>query len=98
MDEAFGMDAIGGIENDLAPFEHERGLVVVDHGRGEQAQPGVAVFLVVPAEESLRKSAAVLNAPEAIRQTPVDISWCGNWLSEYGLLLETCCELRLGNA
>ena len=61
MDEAFGMDAIGGIENYLAPFEDERGLVVVDHGRGEQAQPGVAVFLVVPAEKSLRKSAAVLR-------------------------------------
>ena len=68
MDEAFGMDAIGGIENDLAPFEDERGLVVVDHGRGEQAQPGVAVFLVVPAEKSLRKSAAVLNARKAIRE------------------------------
>ena len=56
MDEAFGMDAIGGIEHDLAPFEDERGLVVVDHGRGEQAQPGVAVFFVVPAEKSLEKA------------------------------------------
>jgi len=34
-DEAFGVDAIGGIENGLALFEDERGLVVVDHGRGE---------------------------------------------------------------
>ena len=56
MDEAFGMDAIGGIENGLAPFEEERGLLVVHHGRGEQAQPGATVFLVVPAEKSLRKS------------------------------------------
>ena len=32
-DEAFGVDAIGGIENGLALFEDERGLVVVDHGR-----------------------------------------------------------------
>jgi hypothetical protein len=29
------VDAIGGIENGLALFEDERGLVVVDHGRGE---------------------------------------------------------------
>src|ERR1022692_3017102 len=64
--EAFGVDAIGGIENGLTLFEDERGLVVVNHGRGEQAQPGVAVFLVVPAEKSLRKSATVLNAPEAV--------------------------------
>ena len=34
-DEAFGVDAIGGIENGLALFKDERGLVVVDHGRGE---------------------------------------------------------------
>jgi len=34
-DEAFGMDAIGGIENGLTLFEDERGLVVVDHGRRE---------------------------------------------------------------
>ena len=64
--EAFGVDAIGGIENSLTLFEDERGLVVVDHGRREQAQPGVAMFLVVPAEKSLRKSAAVLNAAETV--------------------------------
>src|SRR5207245_9725887 len=34
----------------------------------EQRQAGVAMFLVVPAEESLRKSAAVLNTPEAVRE------------------------------
>ena len=36
-DEAFGMDVIGGIENGLALFEDERGLVVVDHRRCQQA-------------------------------------------------------------
>src|ERR1039457_6231106 len=66
--EAFGVDAIGGIENGFGPVEDEGGLGVGDHGRGEQAQPGVAVFLVVPAEKSLRKSAAVLNASETIRE------------------------------
>ena len=68
VDEAFGMDAIGGIENGLALFEDERGLVVVDHGRREQAQPGVTMFLVVPTKKSLRKSPAILNAPEAVRE------------------------------
>src|SRR5208283_1062699 len=68
VDEAFGMDAIGGIENGLALFEDERSLVVVDHSRSEQAQPGVAMFFVVPAEKSLRKSATVLNAPKAVRK------------------------------
>jgi hypothetical protein len=67
-DEAFGVDAIGGIENGLALFEDARGLVVVDHGRGEQAQPGVAVFFVVLAEKSLRESAGVLQASEAVRE------------------------------
>jgi hypothetical protein len=68
VDEAFGMDAIGGIEHGLALFENERGLVVVHHGWGEQAQPGMAVFLVVPAEKSLRKSPAILNTAETIRK------------------------------
>ena len=60
------MDAIGGIENSLALFEDERGLVVVDHGRREQRQAGVAMFFVVPAKESLTERTAVLNAPEAV--------------------------------
>jgi hypothetical protein len=68
VDEAFGMDAIGGIENDLALFEDERGLVVVHHRRREQPQAGVSMFLVVPAEKSLRESATVLNAPETVRE------------------------------
>ena len=68
MDEAFGMDAVGGIENGLALFEDERGLVVVDHCRCEQAQPRVTMFLVVPTKKSLRKSSAILNAPEAVRE------------------------------
>jgi hypothetical protein len=67
-DEALGVDTIGGVENGLALFEDERGLIVVDHGRGEQAQPRLAVFFVVPVEKSLRKSPAILNAAEAIRK------------------------------
>ena len=53
VDEAFGVDAIGGIENGLALFPDQRGLVVVDHGRGDHADSGVAMFIVVPGEECL---------------------------------------------
>jgi hypothetical protein len=35
VDEAFGMGAIGRIENSLMLFEDERGLVVVDRGRDQ---------------------------------------------------------------
>jgi hypothetical protein len=52
----------------LGLFEDERGLVVVDHGRCEQAQPGVTMFLVVPTKKSLRKSPAILKASEAVRE------------------------------
>jgi len=61
----------------FALFENERGLVVVHYGRGEQAQPGMAVFLVVPAEKSLRKSPAILNTAETIRKLRSIFSWYG---------------------
>ena len=39
MDEAFEMDAIGGIENGLALFEDGRGLMVVDHAGVSKPSP-----------------------------------------------------------
>ena len=77
MDEAFGMDAISDIENGLALFENERGLVVVDHGRGEQPRPGVTVLVVVPPKKTLTESATVLDAPESGPGTPADTSGFG---------------------
>ena len=68
MDEAFGMRLISRVENGLALFEDERGLLVVNHGRCEQRQAGVAVFFVVPTKKSLAERAAVLNTPEAVRE------------------------------
>src|ERR1035441_10053004 len=62
------MKLIGGIEHVLTLEQDGAGLVVVHHGRREQGQAGVAMFLVVPTKESLRKSTAVLNAPEAVRE------------------------------
>ena len=76
MDEAFGMDAVGGIENGLALFEDERGLLVVDHGRREQRQAGVAMFLIVPAKESLTERRG-LECTRSGLGTPANISGCG---------------------
>ena len=74
--EAFRVSSISHIKNALTLLEDQRSLSVVHHRWGEQSQPGVAVFLVVPTKESLRKSTAVLDAPED-PGTPADTSWCG---------------------
>jgi hypothetical protein len=42
------------------------GLLVVHHGRREQCQARVVMFFVVPTKKSLRESATVLNAAEAV--------------------------------
>ena len=42
------------------------GLAEMNHGRGQQADAGVAMLLVVPVEELLAKGATVLDAAEAI--------------------------------
>jgi len=64
--ETFWVRSIRHIENRLTLFEDACGLPVVNYGRGEQRQARVAMFLVVPAKESLTECTAVLNAPEAI--------------------------------
>jgi len=62
------VSSISHVENALTLLEDQRSLSVMNHRRGEQSQPGVAVFLVVPTKESLREGPAVLDAPEAIRE------------------------------
>jgi len=42
------------------------GLVIVDHGRSQQTDAGMAVFIVVPGEEELGMDAAILDAAEAV--------------------------------
>ena len=64
--ETFRVRLIRHIENRLTLFEDACGLPVVNHGRREQRQARVAMFLVVPAKESLTECTAVLNAPEAV--------------------------------
>jgi Transposase IS66 family len=54
------VNSISPIENALTLLQDQRSLFVVNHRRGEQSQPGVAMFLVVPTEESLGEGPAVL--------------------------------------
>jgi len=58
---------VSGIEHQLAALQHALGLAEVNHGRGQQADARMTVFLVVPREELLAEGAAVLDAAEAIR-------------------------------
>jgi hypothetical protein len=44
---------VSGIERDLPASQDAVGLAEVNHGRGEQADTGVAVLLVVPLKELL---------------------------------------------
>lgn len=59
---------IGGIEHHLAVGQDALGLPKVNHGRGQHADAGVAMLLVVPLEKLLAEGAAVLDAAEAIRE------------------------------
>ena len=60
------MKLIGNIEHVLTLLQDGAGLLVVHHGRREQRQARVVMFFVVPTKKSLRESATVLNAAEAV--------------------------------
>ena len=51
MDEAFGVCAVSGIEDDAPMLDDLVGETVVDNMRGEKADSRVAVFEVVPRKE-----------------------------------------------
>ena len=67
-DEAFGVGGVGGLEDDLASLADLIRLTVVEHGRGEQADAGVVVVVVVPSEEATAEAQGVLVALEAVRE------------------------------
>lgn len=68
-------------ENVLPLLENLRRFSVMNGLRGEQSDPGVVMFLVVPGEESLRKGSGIFKGSESSR--------------EIGSVLE-CFELRFG--
>ena len=59
---------ISGIKHHLAVGQDGLALAEMDHGRGQQADAGVAMLLVVPVKELLTEGAAVLDAAEAVRE------------------------------
>ena len=51
--KALRMREVSGIEHELTLSDDMLSLTVVDHGRCEKADAGVAVLMVVPGEELL---------------------------------------------
>ena len=64
--KALRVKLISDIEHVLTLLQDGVGLLVVHHGRREQRQARVVMFFVVPTKKSLRESATVLNAAEAV--------------------------------
>ena len=59
MSEALRMDAVGGIERELAHGAHRIDATEEDVGRGEEGEAGVVMLVVVPAEEAGQPAATV---------------------------------------
>ena len=91
-DEPFGVGPVGVVEHGGALVAHDLGGAVVDIGGGVQAQPGMAMLLVVPRKKTW----------QCARAASIEANWPGksgryfrvlNWASEYGLSSETCGRL-----
>ena len=65
-DEPLGRRGVGGVEDALALGVERLGVAVVDRGGGHQADPGVAVGVVVPVEELAAERAGLLDVLEAV--------------------------------
>jgi hypothetical protein len=64
-DETLGVRGVGRVEDLASPVPDELGAAVVDVGGGVKPDAGVAVVVVVPAEELLAVGVGVLEAAEA---------------------------------
>src|ERR1019366_7009598 len=64
------MSAVGGVENSATPFNGFRSQTVMNHSRREKAQPGMAVFIVIPGEELQGEGTGILERPKTF-------SWFG---------------------
>src|SRR5574337_565594 len=63
-DEPFWVFGVGGVEYAGTFVADRLGQAVVDVGGGMQAQPGVAVFIVIPTEEDLAVPSSFLDRAE----------------------------------
>lgn len=61
------MGSIGGIEHGLALVVDDRGGAVVHRCWGVQPDPGVAMFVVIPAGEGAQPSAGFTDGGEPLR-------------------------------
>ena len=59
--EALWMSLVGCIQDGPPSLDGSGGETVMNHGRGEQAESGMAVLFVVPGEKLLGKGARVLQ-------------------------------------
>lgn len=64
-DEPFGVCGVGGVEYAGALVANCLGHAVMDVSSGMQAQPAVAMFIVVPTEEDLAVSSGIFDRAEA---------------------------------
>ena len=65
---------VSGIEHHLAVCQDGLGVAEMNHGRGQHADAGVAMLLVVPLKELLAEGAAVLDAATLPRS-----AWMLSW-------------------
>ena len=89
------MLGVGGVEDDGALLADELGSPVVDVGGGVEPDAGVAVLVVVPAEEAAAEGAGVVRSSRTGRGTSGRYLRVRNWLSLNGLSLLTCGRLWL---
>src|ERR1700722_7513438 len=73
-DEALGVGVVGGVQDLGACSPDGRGVAVVDVGGSVQAEPAVAVAVVVPGEEFLAVRPGGLDRGEAGGETPAGTS------------------------
>lgn len=62
------MSLKSGVQDGLTLDQEIGGLSQKNHGGGHQAQTGVVVLVVVPAEEGLAKPTGVFDGAEAVRE------------------------------
>ena len=68
MDKAFRMNLVSCAHDAMPGPEHLLCLPVMEHLRGEQADPRVSMFLVIPLEKGLAESPGILDAAETFRK------------------------------
>ena len=81
------MGQVGGIQHSATLLDHGVRETIMNHGRGQQPQPGMTVLFVVPGKNSLEKERESCSDPN-LSGNPGRYFKVRNWLSEYGLSSE----------